>query len=252
VQASSHEFGPLPAGPYELFAQAPLERQPGIQGHYDRVNVGQDRALPRIVLRQVPPVQFTFEGASAQAADSIQVLARRKDLAGEGATEVLKLANNAVQLAPGPWEIAPAPIPGFYVSGFSGSGYQRRGDGRFDGWNEINVGSSNAGVKFTLSSSSSALHGTVKSGSEPVAGAPVFLEPMDLEPRRRVTDTFSTRTDMRGHYQFSGLAPGNYRVLSSFEYQMPDSQTMSNASAKTVQLDSTHEGQQDLDLYIIR
>ena len=104
-------------------------------------------------------------------------------------------------------------------------------------------------MRFALSSNAGGVHGTVKSGSEPVAGAPVFLEPVDLEPRRRVTDTFVTRTDMHGQYRFTGLAPGKYRVLSSFEYQMPDSPTMSNAGAKPVRIDEGKDSQQDLDLH---
>ena len=103
-----------------------------------------------------------------------------------------------------------------------------------------------------FSSSPGALHGKVKTGGDPVAGAPVFLENSDLEPRKRVTDTFVTRTDMRGEYRFGDLAPGNYRVLSSFEYQMPDSQTMSNAGAKLLRVESGRDVQQDLDLYLIQ
>ena len=74
---------------------------------------------------------------------------------------------------------------------------------------------------------------------------------MDLEPQRRVTDTFVTRTDLHGQYQFTGLAPGNYRVLSSFEYQTPDSPTMSSARAIPIKVDEGHGVQQDLDLYVI-
>jgi hypothetical protein len=74
---------------------------------------------------------------------------------------------------------------------------------------------------------------------------------LDLDAQRRVTDTFVTRTDLQGQYQFTGLAPGNYRVLSSFEYQMPDSPTMSNARAIPVKVDEGHSVQQDLDLYAI-
>ena len=45
--------------------------------------------------------------------------------------------NNPVQLAAGPWEMAVAPTPSFYVSSFSGPRYQRPADGRADCWNEV-------------------------------------------------------------------------------------------------------------------
>ncbi len=86
----------------------------------------------------------------------------------------------------------------------------------------------------------------------PVVGAPVFIEPMDVEPARRLTDTYVTITDVQGRYHFGGLAPGHYRVLSSFEYQMPDSKIMVEARAKELQLDARSDLSQHLDLYVIR
>ena len=252
VQGFGHRFGPLPPGQYELFSQAPLERRPGVQGDYRRISLNKDTQLT-FVLREEPELLFTFAGAAIQASDpgSIQVLSRRKDLAGTGVAEVLKLANNRVSLAPGPWQLAIRPNPSFYVSGFSGPRYQRFGDQRVDGWNDIVVGGGPRGVTFNLSSNFGAVHGTVKSSGEPVMGAPVFLEPFDLEPSRRVTETFATRADIHGQYHFTGLTPGSYRVLSSFEYLMADSAAMSSAGAKLVNIETARDLQQDLDLYVI-
>jgi hypothetical protein len=106
-------------------------------------------------------------------------------------------------------------------------------------------------VKFTLSPNPGSLHGTVKSGGAPVVGAPVFLEPTDVEPLRRVTDFLATRTDVRGNYYFAGLTPGNYRVLSSFEYLVVDSAIMLNAGARQFEIEKGESSQRDLDLYVI-
>jgi hypothetical protein len=253
VKGRSHVFGPVPAGQYELYAEAPLDRRPGIQGHYEKLNVARNTEF-KTVLHEVMPLQISFEGVPVQAtADgSIQVLGRRKDLAGESAAEVLKPAGGRVQLAAGPWELAIQPTPGFYVSGFSGPAHKRPSDLRFDCWNEVNVSYSYSSVRFILASNPGGVYGKVKSGSETVAGAPVFLESTDLEPQRRVMEVFVTRTDIHGQYRFAGLGPGNYRVLSSFEYQMPDPQTMLNAGAKPVKVEAGRDAQQDLDLYVIK
>jgi hypothetical protein len=247
VQANAHRFGPLPAGEYEIFSQAPLDRRPGFQGDYRKVSLSQDTTI-KFVLHEEGDVVFTFEGASAPSGDSIQVLARRKDLAGPGPEQVLKLEKNRAHLSAGPWQLALQPNPAFYASGFSALRNLQSGDGRADGWNDFPGGT---GVRFTLSGTPGAVHGTVKSGGEPVIGAPVFLEPVDLEPARRVTDAFATRTDVQGQYRFSGLAPGNYRVLSSFEYLKVDPEIMSQAAAKQVIVENTHDLQQDLDLFIL-
>jgi hypothetical protein len=248
VQGNVHRFGPLPAGDYEVFSQAPLDKRPGFQGDYRKVNLNQDTTI-RFVLHEEPDVLFTFEGTSVQTGNSgsIKVLARRNDLAGPGAEQVLKLENNRAHLSAGPWQLALAPDPTFYVSGFSGQRIQQSGNGRADGWNDFAGG----GVRFTLSGSPGAIHGTVKSGADPAVGAPVFLESEDLEPARRVTQAFMTRTDVHGQYHFSGLAPGNYRVLSSFEYLKVDSTTMAQPAAKSVVVENSHDVPQDLDLFVL-
>jgi len=249
VQGNVHRFGPMPAGEYELFSQAPLDRRPGFQGDYRKVNLNQDTSI-KFVLHEEPDVLFTFEGTSVQTGNpgSIKVLARRNDLAGPGSEQVLKLENNRAHLSAGPWQLALVPDSTFYVSGFSGQRNQSSGNGRADGWNDFTGG---VGVRFTLSGSPGAIHGTVKSGADPVVGAPVFVESVDLEPARRVTQMFITRTDVHGQYRFSGLAPGNYRVLSSFEYLTVDSTTMAQTAAKSVVVENTHDIQQDLDLFVL-
>jgi len=248
AEGTYHRFGPLPPGEYELFSQAPLDGRPGSQGDYRKFILSKDTEL-KFVLREDFESTFSFVGAPAAAnSGSIRVLARRKDLAGPSAVEVLKLNNNRVRLAPGPWQFALQPNPTFYATAFSARGTVRPNDGRADGWNDANsVGQ----LQFTISGSPGTVHGTVKSGTEPAIGAPVFLEPSELDPLRRVAETSVTHTDINGQYRFVGLAPGNYRVMSSFEYKVADSAIMSSSGAKTVRVEEAHDAQQDLDLYSI-
>jgi len=248
VQANVHRFGPLPVGQYELFLQAPLDNSPGFQGDYRRITLAQDTTL-KVVLHQENPTRFSIDGGAN--AGSVRVLARRNDLAGPGTAEVLSLTGERVLLPVGPWQFAVQPNPAFYVSGFSGPRVPPPDGLRPDGWNDYVVGEGLGIVKFTLSPSPSALHGTVKSGGMPVVGAPVFLEPTDLEPVRRVTSFLSTRTDVQGNYYFTGLTPGNYRVLSSFEYLAVDSAIMLNSGAMQFEVEKGQNLQRDLDLYVI-
>jgi len=89
-------------------------------------------------------------------------------------------------------------------------------------------------------------------GPQSGRGAPVYLETYDLEARRRLNDVRTTRTDLRGQYHFYGLAPGNYRVVSSFEFQAPDSATIDTMRPATVKVDEGQDAAQDLDLYAIQ
>ena len=88
--------------------------------------------------------------------------------------------------------------------------------------------------------------------SQPVPGVPVFLEPFDLEPAKRVAPVRMARTDARGQYQFTGLAPGQYRLLGTFEYQSPDSAEMELAKPVMVKIEEAKDLQQDLELYVAR
>jgi hypothetical protein len=251
IRSSAHTFTGLPRGDYEIFAEAPSYSAGTKQGAYQRISLGRNDGVS-LTLRKID-LRFDFSGLPLQAVDdgTVKLLGRRKDLAGSHDTQVIKLLGDRLASpAAGPWEFAVAPIDGYYVSGFSGTGGYRPVK-RFDGWNESMIYGGGT-VRFTLSSSPGALHGTVSETGDPVAGAPVFLEPVDLEPARRITDTYVTITDVQGRYHFSSLAPGHYRVLSSFEYQMPDSKIMTEAHARELQVDVRSDTGLDLDLYVIR
>ncbi|HUB80889.1 MAG TPA: carboxypeptidase-like regulatory domain-containing protein [Bryobacteraceae bacterium] len=252
IKSGSHTFSGLPAGDYEIFAEAPSYSPDQKQAAYERIHLAKDNSVS-LILRRIPPVTFQFEGLPTQALNdgTVKLLGRRKDLAGSHDTQVIPLSDHRATLAVGPWEFAVAPIEGYYVARFSGVGSYRPQDKSFDGWNAdlVIYGGS---VRFSMSSSASSLHGTVSDGGDPVAGAPVFLEPMDIDPARRLTDNYVTITDVHGQYHFGSLGPGKYRVLSSFEYQMPDSKTMENAHAKELQIDVHTDTGADLDLYVIR
>ncbi len=96
------------------------------------------------------------------------------------------------------------------------------------------------------------MHGVVKSYGDPSVGAPVFLEGWDPDTHNRVLDLRMVRTDLHGNYRFEGLAPGNYRVLATFEYTNPDVDAMDLAGAKLIRIESHGDLQMDLDLYGIR
>ena len=66
---------------------------------------------------------------------------------------------------------------------------------------------------------------------------------------KRLLGLRTVRTDLRGQYRFSGLAPGSYRILGTFEYEKPDADSMTTAGARTVTLSEATDTAQDLDLY---
>ena len=244
VKGSGFVFTGLVAGEYEVSAQ-----QGDSQGAVQRLSLARD-AQVTLVLPQ-PPIQVVVSGA-----DSGELRVRRKDLAGAGPAFVVPLVGGRAILPRGHWELMLIPSAGFYVSGVSPRSANPWS--RADCWNEVYPAGSPF-VRFTVSSGASAIHGVVKdaggqltSAGGAVSGVPVYLEPYDPQARRRVGDLRMVRTDMRGQYRFEGLAPGAYRILSTFEYLAPDAETMDAARALPVTVDTRNEFTRDVDLYVIQ
>ena len=199
-------------------------------------------------------MQVQIEDTKGRSIDSrtVQILARRKDLSGDQPPANLRLGPSGVQLLPGRWDLMLSTLPSYYVASFAGPGIDASDRGRPDGWNENSLSGGPSAVKFVLSAAPAAIHGVVTASNSPVAGAPVFLESYDPASRRRLTDLRTARTDINGQYQFYGVAPGNYRLLSSFEFQNPDSAGLDAANARIVKTEESRDLSQDLDLYVIR
>jgi hypothetical protein len=249
------QFNPQAPGKYEINISAAATR--GQYAGYLPFDLDRDLTDVRIGGTQLPSVLVTFEDNKGGRVDNskLQVLARRKELSGPGARENIDVSGRGVQLTPGRWEFAVAPNPAYYPVGFMA--HNTPVGGRADGWNEIVLASGESGsmtlpIKFTLSASPGAVHGTVNLSSQFVAGVPVFLEPYDLDPVRRLAPVRIARTDTRGQYQFTGLAPGQYRLLGTFEYQSPDSAEMELARPIMVKIEEAKDLQQDLELYVAR
>jgi len=240
-------FPALAPGHYEIYAEAKAGSR--VLGGYTEVLVERNMAEFALPMSEVRDSQFVIEGTGA--AVSATGFLRRRDLAGVGPAEPVILTNGVgrVQISPGRWEFLATPPSGYYVSRFSGS---RNNTARPDGWNEIALGGGVLGTSgrftITLSNSPGGIHGLVKSAGEPAASAPVFLEAWDAVTRARVVETRQTRADRRGNYRFENLPPGDYRVLSTYDYAAPDSGAFDAARAQQVRIESGTNLQLDLEL----
>lgn len=249
--SGNFQFHPAAPGRYELYAQAPGDGRRGIQAAYQTFTAYADRNDLRLTLRPLPQIQFFFEDNQGQRIDyhSVRLLARRKDLAGTGKPQTLELSGDQLAFLPGRWELALAPVRGYYVSRFSGPHAEAAESSRADGWNELLINGNVDQVQFVLSPGSSVLEGRVTpAGHDSAAGAPVYLESLDSSARRRVKDLEMTHADAQGRYRFPNLAPGNYRVFSSFDFEAPDGQ-IDSRGAKAVRIEESRETNQDLELF---
>jgi hypothetical protein len=246
INGPAFHFGALAPGHYEIYAEAKAGSR--VLGGYTEILVERNMTDFALPMNEVRESQFVLEGAGATV--SATAFLRRKDLAGVRPAEPLILNGvGRVQLFPGRWEFLATPPDGYYVSRFSGS---RDNAARPDGWNDIVLGGGVMGTSgrftITLSNSPGGIHGLVKSTGEPAASAPVFLETWDPVTRKRVIDLRETRADMRGNYWFGSLAPGDYRVMSTYDYIAPDSGVFDAARAQQVRIESSTNLQVELEL----
>jgi len=241
-----------PPGPYELWVSAPGTR--GQEGSYTALSLERDRPGLRIILVPQASVFFSFRGPQGQAIDAsaLKFQFRRVDLAGESPAEDLRMNNGRAAFIQGRWQVRLVPNAAYVATDFRGPRGERPDGGRGDGWNEILV-TQNCMVTYVLSNKPAGVHGSVTSGAhEPVGGAPVYLEPWDPVQNKRLMDPLIVRSDLHGQYQFAGLAPGTYRLVSTFEYNSPEPADIDTMSPRTFLIEEGRDQQQDLDLYVIR
>jgi protocatechuate 3,4-dioxygenase beta subunit len=249
--AGAFAFEQIAPGTYQLIAEGDDLNGRGKLAAYQEISVDRDREL-QVPLNQWRDTEFHMEDEKGNHLDpaTAKITARRKDLDGGSHAEVLTLVNGRAALGPGRWEMSVVPPAGYYAVQLTGSyGVPDAQSGRADGWNEVSLRDWGA-IMIKLSSHPASVHGVVSGpGHDPAPGAPVYLEAFDKDTHKRLAELRTTRTDLRGQYRFNGLAPGLYRILSTFEYEKPDSDTMEAAGARLMTLSEGTDTPQDPDLY---
>jgi len=153
---------------------------------------------------------------------------------------------------PGRWDLQLTPSPNYVALDFHGPKNEGPENGRADGWTEVLI-NGNGYIRWVLSNKPGAIHGVVTgAGHAPVPGAPVLLEAYDPENRKRIHELRSARADMQGRYQFFGLAPGTYRVLSTFDIETPDPAEVDTLYPKTIKVEEGRDHSLDLDMSVLR
>lgn len=251
---SAFQFPSRPPGPYELYVEAPLDRRGNAGGGaYMPFALEHDMTSIRVPLVPMAGLGFSFQGVQgAMDAAGFKILSKRIDLAGEAPPETLKLINGGTSVLPGRYLLSMAPSAGYVPMDFRGCRGEKPEAGRADGWVETVVLRA-CGVRYVVSNKPGAVHGAVTAGAhDPVAGVPVFLEPYDEITRKRVVDLRSAITDIHGQFQFFGLVPGTYRLVSTFEYQAPETYDIDLMTPHIVKVEEGRDQQQDIDLFVIR
>jgi Carboxypeptidase regulatory-like domain len=230
IKSPGSTFPGLPQGEYEVYAES---SEGG--GAYQRLILSEDR---KVALLWGPPVGVSVTGGPSRDAGFLRM--RRKDLAGVG--QEVRVPVREALLPAGRWELLLEPPEGYYVS--STMPYGRR---RPEGWVEVES-RPRFSFGYRLSGGAAAIRGVVKDAPY----APVFLEGYDRFQKQRVGDLKVVHADAWGRFRFGSLAPGTYRLLSTFEYLNPDTETIDAAGPATVMIEESREATKEIELWVIR
>jgi len=243
---------PQSPGQYELYGASPAVGRYGAEfGLYMPLALDRDMSEMRVSLSPIPQLRVVIEdpkGIPIETTAGYRLSARRRTLSADIEAQTLRLTRT-LQLQPGRWDLLLTPPVSQYVSNFSGPP-DDLSRSHPEGWNPILL-TGGATARFVISNGAGSIHGVVTTSGQPVAGAPVFLEPYDPVQRTRAADLRTTRADERGQYRFAGLAPGAFRVLSSFDFRTAEPLAL-EAAARTVKLEQSDNQTADIDLYVIR
>ena len=215
---------PVPPGQIEFLAEGTGARC----GGYVRMFADHDVQGIRIACSPIDLANVTWM-ADARYGRGFPLMMRRVDLDGTGPAKTLKQREGII---PGHWEFQAQVSDDYYVKSI---GTQSNGqlESTEDGWFGLDIGSLSQ-IVVTLSNRPGSVSGVVTTGGKPVAGAAVYLELFDPQlpnPRIRIVEV---RCDDQGNYKFTGLAPGRYRALSSFDFDPEDRLVMEKAMGITL------------------
>jgi carboxypeptidase family protein len=171
-----------------------------------------------------------FASPAVSGALNFPLIARRLDLDGPG-------PENPRVFGPGRWEFTVRPGPSHYLVSIQNEGDTTPPPSQIEGWFALDAGNA-PHLHVTLSAKPASISGVVSSSSNPVIGAPVFLQGMN--------QSWTTRADAQGNFSFGGLAPGEYRLMSSFD--LDDDDPIAREKSLAVTLNEGDAVTKDLEL----
>jgi hypothetical protein len=224
-------FERLAPGDYELLA---MGAGTPARAAWQRLRAGEGTQTTALDLAPWPTVEVLVESTEAgTATPPVSVSLRRRGLV-QGVPVPRIAPGPAVALMPGLYSASAQSGPEAYVLSL------RTAQG--PGGDFIAPARAAIELIVTLCPRPASISGKVTTESgDPVAGAPVFLNPVDAELRRRVGGARAMRSGDDGSYRFAGLAPGSYQILSSFDFDSPETAPWNGEAVRAVTLEEKQE-----------
>ena len=236
----------LAPGAYELLAESGSGA--GLLAAQAHVNLSKEKESASLQLVPAPHLQVRCESAAGRftAMQGVAIFVRRREESDPSRSQRIA-CGESLPLLPGSWEFAASAPPDMYVAEVrnavaTGNAYDVR----------LDLGQSRE-VTVVFASQPGTLSGKVTtSDGQSAIGAPVFLNGLETDLRSRQGGVRMVRSDEKGEYRFSGLAPGRYEIISSFDVQDPGEAQWAVGAGRTVEIDQNGKKVLDISVQEIR
>jgi protocatechuate 3,4-dioxygenase beta subunit len=242
-----YTFESLAPGSYEVFAQ--LQAAPYEAG-FTELQLDHGVENGDVPLGPLPRVNFIVQraGASGFADIPIKIFGHRQDLSENAEDRPILLRG---ELPPGHWEFTATVPAGMYVVSMTSYRRSRLPPDSSDDFDVLIEPRAFSQIFVTVSDQAVKMDGIVKDkDGSAVAGAPVYLWPVNDATRRSLHGYRSTIADVDGNFSFDSLPPGDYRLLATFDLTSIDPDKLEEAHAISVHVDAGGKPSADLVLWV--
>ncbi|MBV8817186.1 MAG: carboxypeptidase regulatory-like domain-containing protein, partial [Acidobacteriaceae bacterium] len=241
-----YRFDHLAPGYYEILATTLDGKAAG----FSEMFLDRDSEVGVVQVMQLSSTRVdVYRAGSSVRMPPVTLIGRRQDLSETDSPREFK--SPSLMLAPGNWAFRAIPPAGLCVDSISTGSPRRPLQVEHDpDWYEVFIQQRGfVPIRVMLSDQCGQIRGQVLSEGKPSVAAPVFLWPLKESARRALSGPQQALTDTEGHFQFSGLPPGDYRLVASFDINEIDEELIELSHAITVTAVPNQSASADLQVW---
>jgi hypothetical protein len=241
---SAYRFDGLAPGPYELFAESTTT--PPFAGFVEQF-FDRDNDAVTIGTGPLTRIEVLTSGRPRGVDNVVSLMGHRQDLTEVEKDRPIPMTGT---LAPGHWIMSAVVGPTQYVEDITGAGFGRAATRPPDAFDVMIQGVATR-INVRVSDRAAQMEGVVLGpDSKPVAGAPVMIWAVTESARRSIGGSRQTLAGADGRYLFTGLPPGDYRIIATFDIREVDADILDYARIDTTRLAIGEKKTADLSLWI--